>query len=122
MEDGSEARSPPKFLPTTPIHSVWFRDVSDTPRYGDRMRRVPVTIGTRDEILAELERLGRDRAEHGKPRERVEQYVNAHTALEQGADVVTADRMIYLVAGGADSPTDWDIAAAVRHATGAFAE
>lgn len=84
------------------------------------MDRSNVNTGTRDEILAELDQYGADRARQGNTAKAV-LYARAHNAIEAGADVVRVGSSIWYVTAGADSPSDWEIAAAARHDEAAIA-
>lgn len=64
------------------------------------MRRRPLTEGTLDEIIAELEKYGSDRADgpHSKP-EKAVPFARALAALECGAVEVEANGGVYRVTG-----------------------
>ena len=73
------------------------------------MDRTNVNTGSRDEILAELEQYGQDRARQGNTA-KTTLYARAHNAIEEGADVVRVGSSVWCVVDG--SPSDGEIAAA----------
>ena len=60
------------------------------------MRRRALTAGTRDEIAAELEQYGSDRAQQGKP-EKAREFARALAAVEDGADEVEVGHAVYRI-------------------------
>ncbi len=61
--------------------------------------RYNVTEGPRDEIMAELDRYGSDRAQQGKP-EKAQEFAAAMRNLELGEDTVRVGHTEYRVTGG----------------------
>lgn len=60
------------------------------------MKRLALNLGTRDEIRAELDQYGSDRAQQGKP-DKAREFARALADLEAGADEVRAGHAVYRV-------------------------
>lgn len=79
------------------------------------MKRSNVNVGTRAEILAELEETGSDRAAQGN-KVKAAEYAQAIHAVTGGADVVRVRHSIWVVSDGQDSLSDREIAEAAVYA------
>lgn len=72
------------------------------------MRRISLNIGSREEILAELDRYGSDRAAAGKT-ERAQEYADALRAIRDDDDrEVYVEHAIYRVIADGESLSDWE--------------
>lgn len=69
------------------------------PPYPDPMERKALNRGTRDEILAELEAYGSDRAQQGKE-EKARELARALHAIAEGAIEVEVGHAVYRVVEG----------------------
>ena len=78
------------------------------------MKRSNVNVGTRTEILAELEQYGSDRVAHGKT-DRAREYARALASIEAGSDVVRVRHSVWVVCDE-KSPSDGEIGIAAASA------
>lgn len=86
------------------------------------MKRILLNVGTREEILAELDRYGSDRAQAGKT-ERAAELADAIRAIRDDGDTeVHVEHAIYRVLGVGESLSDWENPARARHGDTPVAE
>lgn len=78
------------------------------------MKRSNVNVGTRDEVLAELEGYGSDRAAQGNAA-KAREYARAIASIQAGAEVVRVRHSIWYVHDGS-STSDGEIGAAAVYA------
>lgn len=82
-----------RYCASTSVYSY----ATTTPRYAPAMRSYNVTEGTREEILAELDTYGADRAQAGKT-EKAEVIADALREVRDGATwVEISSRQVYRV-------------------------
>lgn len=80
------------------------------------MKHSNVNVGSRAEVLAELDRYGHDKLAHGKEA-LAREYARAIARIENGATAVRVRNAVWYVTDGENSPSDEEICEAALNAT-----